>query len=250
MRGIRELVVNLLFPPRCACCRSLLEITDEALHGGYCLCSECRSLWERAKLENCPECLCPSHLCLCAPTDGKLKRYKIPKLITYTPEKNNIQSKMIFALKRVNDRRICKFVANELAVSLCSYLKDERVLPDSCIYTYVPRRKRAMGKYGFDQASRLSSELACVCEGEFLPMFERKGGKEQKKLDKQGRETNVTQVINLSDKCPEKIKGRTVVVVDDLVTTGATLGRAAKLLNDAGAARVYVTVVGKTYERK
>lgn len=247
---IYELARNLFFPPRCASCKKLLEITNEGFCGEYCLCPECRGLWQRAKLENCPECLCPSSLCLCAPTEGKLKNIKIPKLITYTPERNNIQGKMIFALKRINDKRICEFASNELAVSLCTYFKDERVLPDSCIYTYVPRRRKAICEYGFDQGRRLSYGLAKACEGEFLPLFERVGGKEQKKLDKKARETNVNHAIDLRDGYADKVKGRTVVVVDDLITTGATLGRAVQLLRKAGAANIYVTAVGKTCEIK
>jgi predicted amidophosphoribosyltransferase len=41
------------------------------------------------------------------------------------------------------------------------------------------------------------------------------------------------------------LAGRTVVLVDDILTTGATSGAAARTLKKAGAARVVVVVIGR-----
>ena len=42
------------------------------------------------------------------------------------------------------------------------------------------------------------------------------------------------------------LKGKTVVVIDDVITSGATVKRAVELLQDAGAERVLVSCVAKT----
>jgi predicted amidophosphoribosyltransferase len=46
--------------------------------------------------------------------------------------------------------------------------------------------------------------------------------------------------------CSENVKGLSVAVVDDVMTTGATLDEMAKTLKRAGAARVVNWVVGRT----
>jgi ComF family protein len=45
------------------------------------------------------------------------------------------------------------------------------------------------------------------------------------------------------------LKGRTVILVDDVLTTGATSGAAARALKSAGAARVVVLVIGRTAKK-
>ena len=250
MNKFFDLLRNLLFPPKCACCRTILPIVEEKYGTGLCLCRDCRVLWKRAKEESCPTCLCPSHKCLCIEEKGSLKDMKLPKLLTYSPNLNNTQNKMIFSLKKVNDKRISEFVASELSVSMGRYFKDNFILPDECIYTYVPRSRRAKGEFGFDQGQRLSREIARICEGEFESLFVRLGGREQKRLDSEMRARNISRTLKLKRNAEKKIKGRKVVVIDDLVTTGATLDGAVKLLKRAKAAEVYVACVARTESKE
>lgn len=255
-----EMIKNILMPPRCASCGILLSLREDG--SDECLCDRCSEMWRRAREESCPVCLLPSRICLCAPHGGPAEAYSIPKVLTYTPSRRNIQSRMIYSLKTVNDRRISRFLARELAVSAGRYLEEAGIQPNECIYTYVPRRRRAEARYGFDQARRLAKELSAICGGEFMHLFVRHGGKEQKKLDKSQRKENIKTAIGLSrrvgsgthgdvrGKAGEKgrgaVKGRCVVIVDDLITTGATLGYAARLLRRAGAESVILTCVAMT----
>ena len=237
---------SILFPPRCAVCGELLPIAENKYDASACLCEGCRGDWERAKLESCPECLCPSHMCLCSSERGKLKKYVLPKLLTYTPGVNNTQNKIIYAAKHTNETRITDFLASELCVSLCRYLREERISPDECLFSYVPRRRSAISEYGFDQGKRLAREMSRICEGEFCELFSRRRGREQKKLGIREREKNVEGAIRLRRSADKTLRGRVVILVDDLVTTGATLGTAASLVRRAGAERAVVCSIART----
>ncbi len=250
MRGLWKIIRNLFFPPKCACCRELLPAVEESYGAGSCLCKKCYTAWNRAKEESCPECLCASHKCLCAPSTRGFKRSGLPKLLTYTPNKNNTQNKIIYSLKKVNDKRICEFVASELSLSMGAWFKDRALLPDECIYTYVPRRAVAVAELGFDQGRRLSREVCRIFEGRLENVFVRRGGKEQKQLDKSSRARNIDRSLRLRRRAAKVIKGKRVVIIDDLVTTGATLDRAMRLIKRNGAKEVYVACVARTCEIK
>ena len=47
-------------------------------------------------------------------------------------------------------------------------------------------------------------------------------------------------------KRPEYVRGRTILVVDDIMTTGATLAECAKTLKEAGASRVWSATLARS----
>lgn len=245
----KNFIFDLLFPPKCAVCRKILDLTYSGSDIERVMCSECGCQWEKAQDESCPVCLLPSSKCLCSPRKGLASGYEIPKLITYTTGTRNAQSRVIYSLKTVNDTRISDFLAGELVVSMTAYFKERGILPDSCIYTYVPRRAKAIAEHGFDQGDRLSRAVSKICEGKHESLFARHGGGEQKKLDSGERADNIKHSIYLKKRKVSNIKGKTIVVVDDLITTGATLGRAAQLLRHGGAKEVFLVCVGMTAEK-
>ena len=67
---------------------------------------------------------------------------------------------------------------------------------------------------------------------------------EQKKLGAADRRTNVAGAFALRSRAD--IKGRRVLVIDDVSTTGSTLSEAARALKAGGAAEVYGAVFAKT----
>ncbi len=66
-------------------------------------------------------------------------------------------------------------------------------------------------------------------------------------LDREARIQNMHGAFRVID--PQRINGRTVIVVDDVMTTGTTVSECARVLKRAGAARVYAATVARTLKR-
>lgn len=73
--------------------------------------------------------------------------------------------------------------------------------------------------------------------------------RDQSALDAQERATNLAGAMMVRQRHRPALQGAVCVVVDDLVTTGATLAEAARALRDAGAADVLGAAIGATRKR-
>jgi ComF family protein len=66
-------------------------------------------------------------------------------------------------------------------------------------------------------------------------------------LDREARIANMHGAFRVV--APERIAGRTVIVVDDVMTTGTTVSECARMLKRAGAQRVFAATVARTLKR-
>ena len=104
--------------------------------------------------------------------------------------------------------------------------------------TWVPVSKKRLRRRGFDQARYLAASL---CVDWHVPpqrtLEKIVDNPPQSGLrDKSARRANVLGVYRAVD--PDKIAGKRFLLVDDILTTGSTLGEAARVLKAAGAADV------------
>ena len=67
-------------------------------------------------------------------------------------------------------------------------------------------------------------------------------GRAQKELDAAGRALHASKNYEIGADCPE-LSGRQVILVDDILTTGATMGEAARVLLTAGAKEIHGAAV-------
>ena len=229
---------DLLFPPRCVGCGDLLP---PFARRATVFCPLCRTAWETAVTEAADHA---------AADAGRGLIY----LIHYRPgHTDGIPEKLIYHLKHEGDPRAFSFVAERLAPRL---LDAAATLPARApagedkpmLFTYPPRRRSAVREDGFDQAQRLSKALARACDGDFAALIRRthRKAREQKTLTAEERAVNATSSYILADTAAEVVRDRTVVICDDLCTTGATLNRCAHLLVEAGARSVILCTVART----
>lgn len=232
---------RLMFPPRCIVCRKLngpLASADHAI-----LCPDCTALYEKSLRTECAFCALPLYDCTCVP--ALLKKAGISEYVKVAPygadAKYRAPRRMVLYMKDHNRREVFAFVARELMPGVRESLdrSDERftaggrALPETAV-TFVPRNRSTVRRVGFDQSGAMAKALSRELDLPFLRLLTRKGHtKEQKKQNAKEREKNLRHAFRARGKA-----GLRVLLVDDVVTTGASMAAAARELYHAGVAEV------------
>ena len=108
------------------------------------------------------------------------------------------------------------------------------------VVTYVPMHWRRRWRRGFNQAELMARSLAKARGWPMVPMLKRSQWTHpQPSVIPSQREQNVKHSFELRQ---VDLKGWQVVVIDDIKTSGATLGTCCKLLKGAGARSIQVAV--------
>ena len=100
---------------------------------------------------------------------------------------------------------------------------------------------------GYNQCAYLARALARRLERPYVSFVLRRKGnpKKQGKLTEEDRRTNVIGTFGVLRK--KAIAGKTVMVVDDIMTTGSTLSECAAELKRAGAGRVWCVTLARSH---
>ncbi len=119
------------------------------------------------------------------------------------------------------------------------------MLSDAALLVPVPLHPWRLLTRRFNQAAILAHE---VSRSRFLPvdaavLIRTRRTPQQVGLTEAQRRQNVTHAFQVPDNRRNAVEGRNVVLVDDVVTTGATLNACARALKAAGAARVDALVL-------
>lgn len=111
--------------------------------------------------------------------------------------------------------------------------------------TFVPLYPRKERERTFNQARLLGGKLARELELPFLPDCLRRTRYTvtQTDLDASKRRANVHGAFAAQNR--KWLDGRTLLLVDDVMTTGATVNECSKVLKEAGAAGVFVVTVAR-----
>jgi ComF family protein len=104
----------------------------------------------------------------------------------------------------------------------------------------IPLHKRRYRSRGFNQSAILAkciSATVSVPTGE--PLARERNTSPQVRLTAEERLENLNRAFEVVPEAKSEIQGKSLLLVDDVMTTGATLAAAARELEDAGAAEVY-----------
>lgn len=141
---------------------------------------------------------------------------------------------------------VCGNAAYALGEALADVISKSEELLNADYLVPVPLSKDKLRERGYNQASLIAEET-----GKRLGLTVQKGlikknrtTKEQKSLSAHERKINLSGAFSAVN--PDLIKGKNILIIDDVCTTGSTLSELSGLLKRNGAAKVYCAACCKT----
>ena len=215
-------VLNLIFPVKCISCGET----------GTDLCVECLSEARAAERESA--------------------KWIFPLYDYRTP----IIKKSLWMLKYSGKKRLAKVFAENLYAEILQELSDLSVMENFVepILIPIPLSRKRYRERGYNQAQLLCEEIIHLTpnpsplEGEGRMtllknvLIKIKETEHQARIkDRNIRLKNLTGTFAVKN--PELVKGKNIILIDDITTTGATLNEARKVLKQSGARKVIAFTV-------
>jgi ComF family protein len=233
-RRLVEPVLAVVFPTACPVCASALAHPTRGP-----LCDRC---WETLPRHRGRLCGCglplPSTLLVC----GRCRRGRQPFTAgtSLGPYEGGLRQ-VIHELKYRGKRR----VGGRLAAALLAERGARELLSTSDVIVPVPLHPRRRRERGFNQAEVLAQELARGVGRPCAPaaLVRRKDTAPQTGLTAAARRRNVAGAFAVRRQV--QVAGRVVALVDDVLTTGATVQACAHALLEAGASEVRLVAVAR-----
>jgi ComF family protein len=229
-----EAVDALVFPWQCPICGAGAV--------GSPFCEPCRRELREAAGATCPRCALP--VGPWADLDGGCSECRGKPL--------GFDAAIALGPYRGPIRHLCLMLKHERNAWLARWLMDLLVearaevgrVPEDAWVVPVPLHWRRRWERGYNQADELARRLARQLARRRVRALRRV--KETEPLASLSRSERAREMRDAFRARPRPaLAGRTVVLVDDILTTGATCGAAARTLKKAGAARVVVVVIGR-----
>lgn len=227
---------DIIYPPACLVCR-------ESIDGAGQLCTEC---WRKVHFLDGPACsrcgipfefdigegsVCAG--CLAAPPIYACAR----SVFLY----DEASKALVLSLKHAD--RI------ELAPTLAGWMvrSGREILRHGDVLVPVPLHWQRRISRRFNQSAELTRWIATISEKpmSLLALERHKAGPSQGTLRRKARQRNVAGVFRIRESLAHEVEGKRAILVDDVMTTGATANACARAILNAGAAKVDVLTLAR-----
>jgi len=235
-KGMLRRVLDALVPPRCLGCRTIVA-EDGAL---------CPTCWSEVSFISPPQCsLCglpftidPGAEAICGACSIKRPGFD--------------RARAVFLYDDGGRRLVLDYKHRDRTHSAASFAKwIERAAPDLCaeadVIVPVPLHWTRLFKRGYNQSALISRVLARQLDRPFEPLALKRVRRtiSQVGLSAQERRKNVGGAFEVSEKQAKVLNEKRVLLVDDVLTTGATVEGCCKALKSAGARAVDVVTLAR-----
>jgi len=228
--GVLETFIGWLAPSVCLVCGQ----------EGASLCTPCSALNIVPFGERCFNC---AALSARARTCSSCRSLGSPRFVWVTTDYKDLAKEVVHVYKFGHQRIAAASIADLMAETLLSFNSDEDIAKANYTVIAVPTATSRVRQRGFDHSALLARTIARKLGLPYANIMKRLG------QDRQVGRTRAERFRQVDGKyivaSPEKITGRNILLIDDVVTTGATLTAAAKALRAAGAKRVDALVFAK-----
>lgn len=230
-------IVDLLFPPLCVACRA--HVADPGS-----LCSDC---WRQMAFIEGPVCsVCglpfdvdPGGETLCAACHARPPHFdRALSVMRY----DDASKKLVLSLKWA-DRL-------DLSPTFARWLerKGRLFLEEADLIVPVPLHRIRLWRRRYNQSAVVAQALARSCGKVYEPLLLKRlraTPSQGKMSSAKARRRNVMGAFGVPKARRAELKGRTVLLIDDVLTTGATLDSCARSLKRAGATRVFALTLAR-----
>lgn len=206
---ILDLIAHLLYPWKCVFCESVLNDTD--------ICRECE--------EKLPYTV----------GDSAMQKFPfIDKCVSPLYYKDKVRA----SVHRYKFGG-CSAYSRRYAAIMSDCVENNLDCRSIDVISWIPLSKKRLRQRGYDQARLLAEEIAAKTGLPCRQLLQKVKNNSAQSLtrDAKQRRENVAGVYALDDGAD--VSGLRILLVDDVVTTGATMSEAARILRKAGAKSVF-----------
>ncbi|WP_242961538.1 ComF family protein [Peptostreptococcus faecalis] len=236
-----KIIMEIVYPQNLNCIFCDMPIDKKNKY------SICKSCYEKLIIikNSCPKCGKPSiNLNLDEDLEiescgfCKNKRFLFDKNISFI-EYDEFSKKFVFGLKYSMKTYLSRIIADIMADIIQKNYK-ELIYDCDCI-TFVPLSEKREKERGFNQSEKIAKYLSKKLEKEVYKLILRKRDtKKLSKLDMRDRKKELRDAFVINENFNEKIADKSIILVDDIFTTGATVNEITYKLKLKGAKNVIV----------
>jgi ComF family protein len=233
VRSLLKSLADFAFPPICYGC-------DSEVEAGL-VCEACRLDLFTHELAVCPKCgrPCTRTAETCGQCKVEFSLSRVRGLGLYVPPFD----KLIQAFKYSGKTKVGELLGRALS----ALVQQDEVLSAADAVCPVPLHPARLRERGFNQSLLLAAAISMSTRiplAEFL-VRTRNTPTQTRKMNPEARLKNLARAFRL--KLDAGVDGKTVLLVDDVMTTGATLDQAARELLKGGAASVLGAVIAAAH---
>jgi ComF family protein len=230
--------LDLLYPRVCLLCLKGLSGTDR-----HYLCDPCESALPRFGPEACPKCgqgLGPGAIVESRCLDCWGRSLAFEGAVAFGPYQDALRD-LILRFKLGGER----VLARDLGRLLAGRAAADARTGDADAIVPVPLHPQTERHRGYNQAALLAEALGRRLGKPVLlrTLAKVRATEPQATLEAARRSANVEGAYGV--RRPDRVSGRRLILVDDVMTTGSTADEAARALRQAGAKGVFVAVVAR-----
>ena len=220
-------VANLVYPLRCASCGKPLDVACES--GACALCESRIRMNPKPYCTSCGRTMDDAHhIC----SNCRRVPYYFSRAYAACLYEGTLKE-MIHAFKYKNNRAVARIFTRLLT----RFIRENRDVIEAIeAITFVPLGARKQRIRGYNQSELLAGAVSKTTGMPVVGSLEKTARtRSQSDLPRQERLTNVQNAFRVRRGAAHLIKGRYLLLIDDVMTTGATLNECSHALIEAGA---------------
>ncbi len=228
LKKAKEFLLEVFFPKMCLVCGK----EDKKW-----VCFACDMKLKPKSLDACPICLKTNDSFLCVTCKNESSLSSLTYCFSYEDKRI---ARLVHALKYQNIQNLSEFFARKMFEKISYYPFGE-----NWIIVPVPLHWQRMNERGYNQAELIAKHLGAFLKirVETTSLFRTRYTKTQTKFSKEERAKNLAGSFQVKN--PQNVKGKNILLLDDVATTLATLEACADALKAVGAKNVWATTVAR-----